>query len=140
MKIHSPAFKHESNIPSDYTCDRADKIPPLEISDIPTDAKSLALIMDDPDAPVGTWDHWILWNIPPGKTIKGGVGGKNSWGRTGYGGPCPPSGVHRYFFKLSALDTMLDLPEGSGKSALLEAMKGHILAESTLMGKYQRQK
>jgi len=144
MKIHSPAFTHEGNIPSDYTCDGADKIPPLEISDIPADAKSLVLIMDDPVAPVGTWDHWIVWNIAP--TIKiidrqpNGVRGKNSWGRTGYGGPCPPSGVHRYFFKLYALDTMLDLPEGSGKSTLLGEMKGHVLAEATLMGKYQRQR
>ncbi len=139
MKIVS-TFKHEQNIPSDYTCDGTDKIPPLEISDIPTNAKSLALIMDDPDAPMGTWDHWILWNIPPGNKIQGGVGGKNSWGKTGYGGPCPPSGVHRYYFKLYALDIMLDLPAGSDKKALQNAMKGHILAEAVLMGKYQRTK
>lgn len=142
MKLISPAFKHEQNMPSDYTCDGADKIPPLEISDIPAETKSLALIMDDPDAPVGTWDHWIVWNIAPTTKVidrqPNGVRGKNSWGKTNYGGPCPPSGVHRYFFKLYALDMMLDIPEGSGKSALLGAMKEHVLAEATLMGKYQR--
>jgi len=141
MKLTSPAFQHESNIPSDYTCDGADKIPPLAIADVPPEAKSVALIMDDPDAPVGTWDHWIMWNIPPDtKQIDRplAVVGKNSWGRTDYGGPCPPSGTHRYFFRLYALDILLEIPAGSAKSALKAAMEGHILAEATLMGTYQR--
>lgn len=140
MKIKS-TFQHEGNIQPEYTCDGKDSIPPLEISEVPAEAKSLALIMDDPDAPMGTWDHWIQWNMPPDtkkidKQI--GIGGKNSWGKTGYGGPCPPSGVHRYFFKLYALDTMLELPAGSDKKALETAMKEHILKEAVLIGKYQR--
>ena len=142
MKIVS-VFQHEGQIPKEYTCDGQDKIPPLEISSVPAAAKSLALIMDDPDAPMGTWDHWIQWNIPANTKLvdrQMGVAGRNSWGRMNYGGPCPPSGVHRYFFKLYALDTMLDLPAGSNKTALEKAMKGHILAEAALMGKYQRQK
>ena len=140
MKITS-AFENEESIPSEFTCDGQDKIPPLEISDVSAEAKSLALIMDDPDAPGSTWDHWIAWNIPPDtKKITGliGVKGKNSWGRTDYGGPCPPSGTHRYYFKLYALDIVLDLAEGSDKAALLKSMEGHILVESILMGKYQR--
>ncbi|MEM4240241.1 MAG: YbhB/YbcL family Raf kinase inhibitor-like protein [Candidatus Woesearchaeota archaeon] len=144
MKLSSPAFADKQMIPSDYTCDGADRIPPLEIADVPANAKSLALVCDDPDAPMGTWDHWVVWNIPPTtKRIDAepeGVPGKNSWGRTGYGGPCPPSGTHRYFFKIYALDTMLDLPAGSNKAALLGAMKGHIIAEASLMGTYQRRK
>jgi len=100
--------------------------------------------MDDPDAPVGTWDHWIVFNIPPSakEIAKGtepkGTAGKNSWGRTGYGGPCPPSGTHRYFFKLYALDTQLNLPEGSAKKDLEKAMQGHILEKVELMGNYKR--
>lgn len=144
VKLSSPAFADKQMIPSDYTCDGADRIPPLEIADVPANAKSLALVCDDPDAPMGTWDHWVVWNIPPTtKRIDAepeGVPGKNSWGRTGYGGPCPPSGTHRYFFKIYALDTMLDLPAGSNKAALLGAMKGHIIAEASLMGTYQRRK
>ncbi|MEM4254360.1 MAG: YbhB/YbcL family Raf kinase inhibitor-like protein [Candidatus Woesearchaeota archaeon] len=144
MKLSSPAFADKQGIPSDYTCDGADKIPPLEISDVPANTKSLALVMDDPDAPMGTWDHWVVWNIPPTtKRIDAepeGVSGKNSWGKTGYGGPCPPSGTHRYFFKIYALDTMLDLPAGSNKAALLSAMKGHVIAEASLMGTYQRRR
>lgn len=140
MRITS-TFQHEGNIPPEYTCDGQDKIPPLEISDVPAGAKSLALIMDDPDAPMGTWDHWILWNLPANIKLvdrQMGVGGRNSWGKTNYGGPCPPSGVHRYFFKLYALDIVLDLPAGSNKAALEKTMKGHILAQAVLMGKYQR--
>ena len=122
MKITSPAFKHEGNIPSEYTCEGSDTSPELDIEEIPVNAKSLVLIVDDPDAPAGTWDHWIVFNVPvsAAKIAKGtepeGTPGKNSGGKAGYGGPCPPSGVHRYFFKLYALDTMLDLPEGSSKS------------------------
>jgi len=142
MKLISPAFKDGQTIPAAYTCDGADRIVPLEIIDVPKNAVSLALVMDDPDAPMGTWDHWVVWNIPPDtKKIDAqpqGIAGKNSWGRLNYGGPCPPSGTHRYFFKLYALDAMLDLPAGSNKSSLLQAMKGHIIAEATLMGLYQR--
>ena len=144
MKLTSSAFKHNQNIPSEYTCDVDDISPPLAINDVPKNVKSLALIMDDPDAPVGNWDHWVVFNIPPNtKEIPEdsepeGVGGKNSWGRTGYGGPCPPSGTHRYFFKLYALDTELGLKEDSAKKELENAMKGHILAEAQLMGVYKR--
>ena len=146
MKIESPKFKYGANIPSKYTCDGEDINPPLTITDIPSNAKSLALIMDDPDATRGkTWDHWLLWNLPAdrtlhieeGKTPPGAITGSNSWPKAAYGGPCPPA-EHRYFFKLYALDTMLDLPSGSIKSALLKAMEGHILTEAELMGKYSR--
>jgi hypothetical protein len=144
MKLTSPAFADSKPIPSEYTCDGADRIPPLQIDGIPANAKSLALVMDDPDAPMGTWDHWIVWNIQPAtKRIDAqpqGIAGKNSWGRTNYGGPCPPSGTHRYYFKLYALDAMLDLPAGSNKASLLQAMKGHLVAEATLMGTYQRRR
>ncbi len=144
MKLSSPEFADKQQIPSDYTCDGAGRIPPLEISGIPANAKSLALLMDDPDAPAGTWDHWVAWNIPPATrridSEPEGVAGKNSWGKTGYGGPCPPSGMHRYYFKIYALDAVLELPAGSGKAALLGAMKGHVIAEASLMGTYQRRK
>ncbi len=146
--ITSSAFGHSAAIPVKYTCDGADVSPPLQWSDPPAGTLSLALIVDDPDAPVGTWDHWILFNLPadtralPAQATPpgGSLDGKNSWGRTGYGGPCPPSGTHRYFFKLYALDTMLDLPAGANKAALLEAMEGHILAQAEMMGTYSRQK
>jgi hypothetical protein len=144
MKLTSPAFGDKQEIPSDYTCDGANSIPPLEISGVPANAKSLALVMDDPDAPAGTWDHWVVWNIAQTTTLiesePDGMPGKNSWGKTGYGGPCPPSGSHRYYFKLYALDTMLNIPAGSNKASLLSAMKGHIIAEASLMGTYQRRK
>ncbi|MEK6949864.1 MAG: YbhB/YbcL family Raf kinase inhibitor-like protein, partial [Nanoarchaeota archaeon] len=128
----------------EYTCDGDDTNPELNIADVPKNAKSLVLINDDPDAPVGVWDHWIVFNIPPttNKINKGkepaGSGGKNSWGRTGYGGPCPPSGVHRYFFKMYALDTMLNLKEGATKKEIESAMQGHIIAKTELMGTYKR--
>ena len=144
MKLTSPAFANNDAIPSEFTCDGADVSPPLIINDVPSNAKSLALVMDDPDAPVGTWDHWVVFNIPPStKSIpKGaepqGTAGKNSWGRTGYGGPCPPSGTHRYYFKLYALDTILNLPEGATKKDLERAMQGHIIAQAQLMGTYKR--
>lgn len=144
VKLTSPAFADKQEIPSDYTCDGANSIPPLEISDVPANAKSLALVVDDPDAPAGTWDHWVVWNIAPATTLidaePDGMPGKNSWGKTGYGGPCPPSGSHRYYFKLYALDTMLNIPAGSNKAVLLTAMKTHIVAEASLMGTYQRRK
>lgn len=144
MKLTSPAFTHNGVIPSEYTCDGNDLSPPLVISDVPANAKSLALIMDDPDAPVGTWDHWVVFDISPSTTQipKGtepqGTAGRNSWGRKGYGGPCPPSGTHRYFFKLYALDTKLNLSEGATKKDLEKAMQGHIIAQAQLMGTYKR--
>ena len=144
MKLTSTAFTHNNPIPSEYTCDGLDLSPPFGISDVPSNTKSFALVMDDPDAPVGTWDHWIVFNIPsstrqiPKGTEPNGVGGRNSWGRTGYGGPCPPSGTHRYFFKLYALDTILNLPEGATKKDLEKAMQGHIIAKAELMGTYKR--
>ena len=144
MKLTSPAFAHNEAIPSEFTCDSSDLSPPLSISDVPSNAKSLVLISDDPDAPVGTWDHWIVLNIPPStnEISKGtepqGTPGKNSWGRTGYGGPCPPSGTHRYFFKLYALDIILNLPAGSTKKQIEAAMQNHILAKAELIGLYKR--
>lgn len=152
--IHSSAFTHQSAIGSKYTCEGQDISPALSWSGIPEGAKSLALIVDDPDAPDPaapkmTYVHWVLYNIPPNvtglpesvtaeKLPKGTLQGKNDWDRTGYGGPCPPIGRHRYFFKLYALDSVLpDLHEPS-KNKLLQAMKGHILAETQLMGTYQK--
>ena len=145
MKLTSPAFEHNQGIPSEYTCDGSDTSPELNIEGVPENTKSLVLINDDPDAPVGTWDHWIVFNIPPTTTKinKGqepsGLGGKNSWGKTGYGGPCPPSGTHRYFFKLYALDTELDLQEGAAKNDIESAMEGHIIEKAELMGTYRKQ-
>ena len=143
MKISSPAFAQEEAIPTQFSCDGDNVSPELVWTGVPESTASLVLIVDDPDAPVGVWDHWILFNIAPetagipqGGTA--GTDGSNSWDRTGYGGPCPPGGTHRYFFKLYALDTTLDLPEGSYKGAIEEAMEGHILAYAELMGTYTR--
>jgi Raf kinase inhibitor-like YbhB/YbcL family protein len=142
--VTSPSFDHNGRIPSRFTCDDADVNPALRIGDVPGDAKSLVLIMDDPDAPGGTWDHWIVWNIDPSATFEennvpgGAVQGKNSWGKNDYGGPCPPSGTHRYFFKVYALDTLLDLSSRSDKKAVEKAMKGHVLAQGELIGLYSR--
>lgn len=144
MKLTSQAFQGGSKIPSTYTCDGKDAIPPLQITDVPINAKSLALVVDDPDAPVGMWDHWVLWNIDPKTTeVKENqppkaVYGKNSWKRTSWGGPCPPDREHRYFFKLYALDALLNLPEGSAKKELENAMKGHVVAQAELVGRYER--
>jgi Raf kinase inhibitor-like YbhB/YbcL family protein len=144
MKLSSPAFPHNGQIPSEYTCDGSDTSPPLAISDVPLNAKSLVLICDDPDAPVGNWDHWAVFNISPTtKEIpKGaepkGTPGKNSWNRTGYGGPCPPSGTHRYFFKLFALNSEINLQAGSGKKEIERAMQNHIVGKAELIGKYGR--
>ena len=149
MKISSPSFAHEGKIPSKYTCDGENANPPLEFSDVPQNAKSLALIMEDPDVPKhlradGMWDHWVIFNIPP--ETKGiaensqpkGTAGITTSSKLKYGGPCPPDREHRYYFKLFALDNMLNLPEGATKEQVLAAMKGHILAEAVLMGRYQR--
>ena len=144
MKLTSPDFVNNGAIPPEFTCDGKDLSPTLIISDAPKNAKSLVLISDDPDAPVGVWDHWVVFNILPSTTeIKkgtepNGIAGRNSWGKTGYGGPCPPSGTHRYFFKLYALDIVLNLPEGSTKKDIEKAMQGHIIEKAELMGTYKR--
>jgi Raf kinase inhibitor-like YbhB/YbcL family protein len=142
MKITSAAFENNGSIPADYTCDGADVSPPLSFQNVPGNANSLAVIMDDPDAPMGTWVHWLVWNIPrntTGLTQAQSIPypqGRNDFGDVKYGGPCPPSGTHRYFFKLYALDTMLQLPKGSTKQQLEAAMSGHILEEAQLIGTY----
>jgi Raf kinase inhibitor-like YbhB/YbcL family protein len=144
MRLTSSAFTHETPIPTRYTCDGADVSPPLQLSELPTDIVSLALVMDDPDAPAGVWDHWVEYDIEPREAIPEavtdvGTAGKNSWDRTGYGGPCPPRGTHRYFFTVYALDTKLGLDSGADKAAVLAAIEGHILDQATLMGTYSRQ-
>jgi Raf kinase inhibitor-like YbhB/YbcL family protein len=150
IKLTSSAFSEGGMIPRRYTCDAEDVSPDLSWSGLPEGTKSFALICDDPDAPMGTWVHWVLFNlpadltalpvaIPPDKSLaNGGVHGKNDFGRLGYGGPCPPGGTHRYYFKLYALDAQLNLESGITKAQLLEAMQGHVLAEGQLMGKYKR--
>lgn len=149
MQLTSPAFAHQSLIPSKYTCDGENINPPLFIADIPAQTQSLALIMDDPDVPKrlradGMWDHWVVFNIPPELTQipegeePPGVHGKGTSGNFDYFGPCPPDREHRYFFKLYALDTRLNLSQGATKQQVEAAMAGHILAKAELMGKYQR--
>jgi Raf kinase inhibitor-like YbhB/YbcL family protein len=143
MRLTSPAFANGEPIPARFTCDGADVSPTLEIADLPEGAACLALIMDDPDAPVGTWDHWVAYDIPVTAAIPEGVkalgtAGRNSWRNTGYGGPCPPFGEHRYFLRVYALDRPLGLPPGASKKQVIEAMRGRILAEASLMGRYTR--
>ncbi|MBJ6727943.1 YbhB/YbcL family Raf kinase inhibitor-like protein [Geomesophilobacter sediminis] len=145
MRLTSPAFVNDGAIPQKYTCDGDDINPPLAIDAVPVEAKSLALIVDDPDAPAGTWVHWLLWDINPhtGHIAENSIpnessAGLNSWGRPGYGGPCPPSGTHRYVFHLYALGQMLRLPESSDRKALETAMQGKILAQCQLVGLYRR--
>ncbi len=145
MLLTSPDFADHMMIPACYTCEGKDQNPALEISQIPAEAKTLVLIMDDPDAPHGTWDHWIVYDMPIISKIERntsplGIYGLNSWGKTSYGGPCPPvgTGQHRYFFKLYALDTALDLPSGADKASVEKAMKGHILDQASLVGLYQK--
>jgi len=150
IQLTSTAFSDGAMIPKRFTCDGEDLSPPLSWSGIPAETASLALICDDPDAPVGTWDHWVLFNIPASATglpvnvpakatlADGSVHGNNSWGRLGYGGPCPPGGTHRYFFKLYALDIELNLKSGATTSQLVKAMEGHILDQGQLMGNYRR--
>ena len=146
MELRSPVFEHGGKIPPKYTCDGRDVSPPLTVSGVPEGTKALALVMDDPDAPAGTWDHWVVWNIPPETsgipegTEPAGVQGITDFGVPGYGGPCPPSGTHRYQFRVCALDGELDLAEGSNKAQLEAAMAGHVLAEAGLTGLYQRQR
>jgi Raf kinase inhibitor-like YbhB/YbcL family protein len=145
LRISSPAFQHQAHIPARYTCDGSDINPPLIIENIPTGAQSLALIVDDPDAPAGTWVHWVVWNIKPDtREIKehsvppGASEGMNDFRKRSYGGPCPPGGTHRYFFKLYALDATLTLGSQAAKADLERAMKGHILAQAELVGLYAR--
>ncbi|MFA5084645.1 MAG: YbhB/YbcL family Raf kinase inhibitor-like protein [Candidatus Paceibacterota bacterium] len=145
MEIISPAFGNYQAIPKKYTCDGEDISPPLEIRGVPAEAKSLVLIFDDPDSSSGNFTHWLVWNIDvqtkeinENSVPAGAVLGLTDFGQPGYGGPCPGSGVHRYFFRLYALDAVLGLPEGAGKSALEKAMENHILARAELIGRYGR--
>lgn len=151
MTLRSPGFKEGETIPKEYTCEGADKSPALKWDDVPEGTQSFVVIMDDPDAPVGTWDHWVLFDLPAdardlsealstdAELSSGAKQGLNSWKRHGYGGPCPPPGTpHRYFFKLYALDKKLGLPAASRKFDVEKAMKGHVLGEAKVMGKYQR--
>jgi Raf kinase inhibitor-like YbhB/YbcL family protein len=146
MKITSSAFQEGANIPSKFTCDGADTSPPLQIVDVPVGAKSLVLIVDDPDAPSGLFTHWIVWNVSPQTSgvsegsVPKGVQGTNGFGKSGYGGPCPPSGSHRYYFKIFALDRELDFHAGAKRAQLDAAMKGHVIAQGELMGRYSRKK
>jgi Raf kinase inhibitor-like YbhB/YbcL family protein len=177
ISLRSPAFSEGGMIPKEYTCDGPDRSPPLEWSGVPDSARSLALICDDPDAPMGTWSHWVVFDLPPQvKALEegipaeptgavalnqgtepavagNGVGrlalgpdppkarqGQNDFGKIGYGGPCPPSGTHRYFFRLYALDAQLGLSSSATRSDVLKAIQGHIVAEGRLIGKYARAK
>jgi Raf kinase inhibitor-like YbhB/YbcL family protein len=150
LELKSPAFVSGSMIPSLYTCEGKDISPPLAWSGAPAGTKSFVLICDDPDAPLMTWVHWVYYNIPASvtslpealakaeKPAQGGIHGKSSFGDFGYGGPCPPWGTHRYFFKLYALDTVLTLPSGAKKKDVLKAMDKHVLSKTELMGKYKK--
>lgn len=150
MNIVSTAFENEGNIPSKYTCDGENISPQLRWDEFPEGTKSFALIADDPDAPAGTWVHWVIYDIPSSvntlpegvpsdeKLSFGAVHGTNDFKKPGYGGPCPPKGVHRYFFKLFALNEMLDLKPGLTKKSLLSKIKGHVIAEAQLQGNYSR--
>ncbi len=148
MKLTSTAFENGAEIPLPYTCDGSDFSPPLEWEGVPEGAETLAVICDDPDAPAGTWTHWVIYNIPSAAFrlaakipamadhASGLCQGLNSWGRLGYGGPCPPSGRHRYFFTLYALDCVLDVEGGASRAKVEKAMQGHVLASAKLMGTY----
>ena len=145
MEIVSPAFENNSHIPGKYTCDGENIHPPLQIGRVPKGTQGLVLIVDDPDAPLGTFLHWLVWNINPDISFieekslpHGAIQGRNDFGKESYGGPCPPSGTHRYFFKVYALDKKLDLPEGSKLSQIQKAIQGHITGEAQLIGLYQR--
>ena len=156
LKLTSSAFEHQAGIPKRYTCEGEDLSPPLAWAGVPPAARSLALIVDDPDAPDPaapkmTWVHWVLYNLPPATTHldpgvalsalpAGTLQGRNDWKRTGYGGPCPPIGRHRYFHKLYALDTMLPDLKHPTRDQLLKAMQGHVLAQAELVGTYQKAK
>lgn len=146
IKITSSAFQQGESIPAKFTCDGANHSPSLQFHEIPSAARSLVLIVDDPDAPGGLFTHWTVWNIDP-KTAalaeggaSGGVQGANDFGKAGYGGPCPPSGTHRYFFRIFALDRQLDLPAGAKRNQLDSEMRSHVIAQGELMGRYSRRK
>lgn len=150
MKLNTTAFEPGGMIPVRYTCDGDDISPELSWQDLPGGVASLAIICDDPDAPAGTWVHWVYYDIPVQvnrlsagvsnleRPASGGVQGTNDFRKLGYGGPCPPGGTHRYFFNLYALDSVLGLAPGATKKQLLKAMAGHVLAHAELMGRYQR--
>lgn len=143
MKITSPSFTHKEMMPKKFTCQGEDVNPALIIEDIPKMTKSLALIVDDPDAPAGVWIHWVVYNIPiTGRIEENSIPGKqgiNSFQKTGYGGPCPPSGTHRYYFRMYALNIDLDLEEGISLDRLKEEMKDHILTEAQIVGLYKKE-
>ena len=143
LSITSTAFIANGNIPIQFTCEGKSINPPLTIANIPDGAKSMAIIVEDPDAQKGTFDHWVIWNITPTPVIEEnsipGTEGKNGENTIGYKGPCPPDGRHHYFFKVYALDKMLDLKKGADKNSLIKAMKGHILAHGELIGLYEKQ-
>lgn len=150
LTIESAAFEYGDPIPREYTCDGSDVSPPLSFSNAPAATKSYVLICDDPDAPVGTWVHWVYFDIPQtvthlpeafppdGRPETGGAQGMTDFRRIGYGGPCPPAGTHRYFFRLYALNTVLGLDPGASRRQVLKAAEGHMLAEAQLMGTYSR--
>lgn len=145
LAITSPAFADGQPIPAKYTADGANISPELTVANPPAGTACFALIVDDPDAPMGTWVHWVAWNIPAsttkipeGRLPAGSLEGRNSWGRTGYGGPSPPSGTHRYHFKLYALDRPLELARTADKQTLIDAMEGRVLARAQLTGTYRR--
>lgn len=145
FRVSSPAFHHNDHIPAKYTADGANVNPELVIENVPAGTKSLTLIVEDPDAPAGLWVHWAVWNINPniGRLVehaepREAVIGKNSWGHNNYGGPHPPSGTHRYMFRIFALDTTIDIPGTSGREALENAMEGHVLGEALLTGLYAK--
>jgi Raf kinase inhibitor-like YbhB/YbcL family protein len=143
LSVKSPVFENGKHIPVKYTCDGANVNPPLTIDGVPEETKTLVLIVDDPDAPMGVFDHWVVWNIPPTtrkieENTVPGTEGMSSYRKHAYGGPCPPYGTHRYFFKVYALDARLDLKLDSTKRDVEKAMKGNILAEGELVGLYSR--
>src|SRR5205807_4959727 len=146
MKITSSAFPEGGTIPEKFSKNGQNVSPELRIEGQPTDAKSLAMIVDDPDAPGGLFTHWLVWNIDPQTNSIGegsapkGLQGTNDFGKSGYGAPCPPSGVHRYYFRVFALDRELDLRSGAKRSQLDAAMKGHVIAQGELIGRYARKK
>jgi Raf kinase inhibitor-like YbhB/YbcL family protein len=147
MKITSSAFQESGNIPSQFTCDGADVNPALHFEGAPAAGKSLLLIVDDPDAPVGLFTHWLVWNIDPkiseiaeNSAPGGAIQGTNDFPKKGYGGPCPPSGTHRYYFKIFALDQTLDLKPGAKRAEVEAAMRGHVIGQGELMGRYSRKK
>ncbi len=144
LNLSSPSFENNKPIPDKYTCKGEDISPELNISGIPGNTKSLVLIVDDPDAPVGTWVHWVVWNIPltnrieEGTVPTGSMQGVNDFNKKDYGGPCPPSGTHRYFFKLYVLDITLELPDNSGKADVENAIQGHVITQTQLIGLYSK--